>query len=156
MNNNLSMPMWSWRSLVLDLRRRGNGQRESGAFLLAPPGRYRVAAHVCYDDLDSTALDQGIIVFHGAGYVRLWDLCEKRQLRVVADIHTHPGRWTGQSPSDETHPMVGSPGHVALIAPHFARENALSLRGVGIYRYLGNHRWETCTARSGAFHLSLL
>ena len=107
MNDNLSMPMWSWRRLVRDLRRRGEGRRESGAFLLAPPGRCRVAAHVCYDDLDPTALDQGIIVFQGAGYVPLWDLCERRQLRVVADIHTHPGRWTGQSPSDATHPMVG-------------------------------------------------
>jgi hypothetical protein len=156
MSESLTMSMWSWRRLIADLRRRGAGRRESGAFLLARPSSRKITAHVCYDELDPRALDQGIIVFQGSGYVRLWDLCEKRQLRVVADIHTHPGAWTGQSPSDETHPMVGMPGHLALIAPCYAQKNTRSLRGVGIYRYQGNHRWETCKAGRTSFRLTLI
>jgi proteasome lid subunit RPN8/RPN11 len=148
MNDRLNISKHLWRALILDLRRRGEANRESGAFLLAPPGRRDIAAYVCYDDLDSSALDEGIIVFHGAGYVPLWDLCLKRQLRVVADVHTHPDSWTGQSHADRTHPMIGTPGHVALIVPYFAGFNEDSFSGVGMYRYRGNHRWEDRTKKA--------
>jgi len=156
MSNILNMPRGLWRKLIFDLRTRGAGRRESGAFLLAPPNADRITAYVCYDDLDPSALDTGIIVFHGSGYAQLWQLCEARQLRVVADVHTHPGNWTEQSYADATHPMVGMPGHVALIVPYFARRNALTLRGVGIYRYRGNHQWQDCSSEHTAFNLSLL
>lgn len=142
MNERLTIARALWKTLVLDLRRRGDARRESGAFLLAPPGVRQVSAYLCYDDLDPTALDEGIIVFQGAGYVRLWDFCMERQLRVVADVHTHPDKWVEQSHSDRTHPMAGTPGHVALIVSHFACFNDHSLEGVGVYRYRGNHRWE--------------
>lgn len=142
MNERMTISNALWQTLVLDLRRRGDAHRESGAFLLAPPGARQVSAYLCYDDLDPTALDEGIIVFQGAGYVRLWDFCTARQLRVIADVHTHPDKWVGQSHSDRTHPMVGTPGHIALIVPHYACFNEDSLEGVGVYRYRGNHRWE--------------
>jgi proteasome lid subunit RPN8/RPN11 len=156
MNESLTMSRRLWRQLIADLRARGAGRRESGAFLLAAPGSSGVTAHICYDDLDSSALDTGIIVFHGVGYARLWQICEERQLRVVADVHTHPGDWTRQSYADATHPMVGTPGHVALIVPSFARGNSLSLRGVGVYRYRGNHQWQERSRRDPIFSLSLL
>jgi len=147
MNEPLTISRNLWLTLVRDLRRRGDNCRESGAFLLASPQRREVAAYVCYDDLDPSALDRGIIVFQGSGYVLLWDLCLQRQLRVVADVHTHPDDWTGQSHADRTHPMVGTPGHVALIVPHFARFNDDSFDGVGMYLYRGNHRWDDCAKR---------
>lgn len=156
MNEPLSMPRRLWRDLIADLRARGAGRRESGAFLLAPPTSGRITAYVCYDDLDPSALDTGIIVFHGSGYAHLWQLCETRQLRVVADVHTHPGDWTEQSYADSTHPMVGTPGHVALIVPNFARGNSSSLRGVGIHRYRGNHEWQNSAVHNPAFSLSFL
>jgi hypothetical protein len=142
MSKPITMTKGLWKKLILDLRRRGQGRRESGAFLLSSPSDNRVGAYVCYDDLDSEALNQGIIIFKGAGYVRLWDMCLERQLRVIADVHTHPDEWTGQSDADQTHPMIGIPNHIALIVPHFARGNLDSLKGVGIYKYLGNHNWE--------------
>ena len=132
-----------WRKLVLDLRRRGDNCRESGAFLLARVNSTKITTYVCYDDLDPNCLDDGIIVFRGGGYVILWERCLKTQLKVVADVHTHPGFWTNQSHADKTHPMVGLPGHLALIVPNFARGNSLSLRGVGTHRYLGNHEWKS-------------
>lgn len=147
MNERLTISKGLWRTLQLDLCRRGGARRESGAFLLAPPRQHEISAYVCYDELDPTALDEGIIVFHGAGYVRLWDLCLQRQVRVIADVHTHPDDWTGQSYADRTHPMVGTPGHVALIVPHFARFNEHSVTGVGVYRYKGNHQWDDHTKR---------
>lgn len=138
----LRISVWLWNRLVRELSRRGHGQRESGAFLLAKQGSRKITEFICYDDLDGTALDTGIVVFHGAGFVPLWDHCRSQEMSVVADIHTHGDEWTGQSEADRTHPMIGQKGHISLIAPHFAQRNRLSRRGVGIYEYLGNHRWE--------------
>jgi hypothetical protein len=52
--------------------------------------------------------------------------------------------------------MVGTPGHIALIVPSFARNNTYSLRGVGVYHYLGNHSWESPAGGETIFHLSFL
>ena len=152
----LTISRWLWRKLILDLRRRGKRRRESGAFLLAQADRTRITAHACYDDLDSHCLDSGIIIFRGGGYVPLWDRCLKKQQRVIADVHTHPGTWTDQSHADQTHPMVGLPGHLALIIPNFAQGNSMSLRGVGIHRYQGNHQWQSFPNDRSQFALFLL
>jgi proteasome lid subunit RPN8/RPN11 len=137
----LRISVWRWMRLFRELRRRGGGERESGAFLLSKQGSRRIIKFIYYDDLDPTALDTGIVVFHGAGFVPLWDFCRRANMRVVADIHTHRDHWTKQSEADRTHPMIGQKGHVSLIAPYFAQRNLFSLHGVGIFLYVGNHEW---------------
>lgn len=134
----LRVSRWTWRRLILELRRRGQGRRESGAFLLGTrhANQAKVRAFVCYDDLDPTALDSGIVTFHGQGLKALWALCRARQLEVVADVHTHPGRDTRQSQIDSRHPMIPVNGHVALIVPHFAQTTPYSLAGIGVHEYL--------------------
>src|ERR1700734_1816765 len=102
--NKLEIPLALWRPMFLDLRKRGMGERESGGFLLAKPNSKRVERFICYDDLDESALDFGIITFHSNGFVRLWNICKDENFKVVADVHTHPDDWTGQSVSDKTHP----------------------------------------------------
>jgi|ERR1051326_5392409 proteasome lid subunit RPN8/RPN11 len=144
MATEIRIPIWRWTQLVLQLRRRGGGCRESGAFLLARPDSKRVLKFICYDDLDPHALDTGIITFHGMGFVPLWDYCRDHKLKVVADVHTHGGDWTGQSDSDRTHPMIGLRGHISLIVPHFAQRNLVSMVGVGVFEYEGNHEWREC------------
>jgi len=137
----LEIPTPLWRALCLELRCRGRGENESGAFLLAKPGSVRVERILYYDDLDETALDSGIITFHAPGFVRLWDYCGREGFRVVADVHTHPTEWTGQSWSDQIHPMIAIAGHIALILPNYAQHDVDTLHGVGIYEYLGDHKW---------------
>jgi hypothetical protein len=151
---NISSLMW-WR-LVRQLRGRGNGERESGAFILGKSDSRRASSFICYDDLDHEALRSGIITFHARGFARLWDICQAENLRVLADVHAHPSEWTGQSESDRTHPMVAQPGHLAIILPDFAQGNSFSLRGAGIYQYLGDHRWKDHDAYSGAITISIL
>src|SRR5437763_809190 len=89
----LLVPVLLWVRLVWNLHRRGQGRRESGAFLLGVrgEGRDKVKAFALYDDLDPHALDTGIVVFRGGGYAALWNLCRQRRLAVVGDVHTHPG-----------------------------------------------------------------
>lgn len=150
----LEIPRSLWTRLVAELRQRGKGCRESGAFLLAPVAESTVSEFVCFDDLDSTALETGIITFHGAGFVNLWNLCRERDWRVLADVHTHPHEWTGQSFSDRTNPMINQPGHFALIVPHYAQHPQSDLIGVGIYEYLGRHRWKRWLPADGCVRLS--
>ncbi|HWE99770.1 MAG TPA: hypothetical protein VG248_08245 [Caulobacteraceae bacterium] len=147
-----------WKRLLAALRGRGQGQRESGAFLLGrrdAGGRARVLDFVLYDDLDPRCLDSGIVRFDGRYFSELWSICDARGLTVVADVHTHPGG-AGQSGSDQAHPMIARAGHLALIVPNFARE-PLTRQQLGIYRYEGAKRWRTVppTHRTAFFSIGL-
>lgn len=138
-----------WRRLCRDLRLRGrNCSRESGAFLLGQieQGRRRILDYVLYDDLDPHSLDTGIVRFDGRYFSELWAYCRSRNMKVVADVHVHPGS-PSQSDSDKANPMISLRGHVAFILPNFA-SSPWSRHTLGIYRYEGAKRW---TAISGAF-----
>jgi hypothetical protein len=154
--NNLCIPASLWWRLLSELRRRGCNCRESGAFLLAKKGSNKVSKFVCYDDLDPTALNSGIVIFHGVGFARLWDVCLSCRMQVVGDAHTHPSSWTEQSESDRTNPMIGNPGHIALIFPCFASRRLQTLSGVGIYEYLGDHQWEKWSATSNKVRITIV
>jgi hypothetical protein len=133
-----------WRRLLKKLRERGQGVRESGAFLLGRKdarGRRRIVDFALYDDVDLHALDTGIVRLDGRHFGKVWDLCRARALAVVADIHTHPGG-VGQSVSDRAHPIIARAGHVALIVSGFAAP-PVTREALGIYRYGGGGRWET-------------
>jgi len=117
--------------------------RESGAFVLgrAQGVRWRMCRFVYYDDLEPHCLETGVVVFNGSGYGPLWQLCRSAGLRVVADVHTHPGL-ARQSPDDRVHPMIAQAGHIAIIIPCFAAE-PVRAEELGIYEYEGNHRWRS-------------
>jgi hypothetical protein len=135
--------------LTSELARRGGGTRESGAFLLTtrvpepgdPACWQTVTAIAFYDDLDPASLT-GNISFSADGYTALAALCRRDGLQVAADIHTHPGNWVRQSRTDATHPMVALPGHLALIAPNFAR-HPTRITDLGAHSYLGNGQWSS-------------
>ncbi len=141
----MTVTLWLWRRLILELRRRGQGCNESGAFLLAPQdsNASRVTSFVCYDDLDPGAYDGGAIAFHAVGHAALWELCGMRRLRVLADVHTHPGSYILQSPIDQRNPMIPLLGHIALILPNFANTPWWTLDPAGVYEYLGNFEWRS-------------
>jgi proteasome lid subunit RPN8/RPN11 len=134
-----------WRDCLQELARRGGGHRESGAFLLGIERRSRdrlrreILRFVCYDDLDPRALDSGIVDFNGSGYNPLWALCRTTGLKVVADVHTHPGV-ARQSETDRRNPMIATRGHIAFIVPNFA-QRVPTTDALGIYEYLGAHQW---------------
>ena len=130
--------------MLRDLRKRGQGCRESGAFLLGKSEmRWQtVRTYIPYDDLDPHALATGIIVIRPVGFMKLWQECKRLKLQVLADIHTHPGANTRQSESDRMNPLISQTGHVAFVLPHFAQTWGWKFRGVGLYQYLGNYKWE--------------
>lgn len=126
-----------------DLHRRGGGRRESGAFLL---GRVTedakvVSEWVSYEDLDPMSRRHAIIRLDTSAFSRLWQVCGDRNVQVVADIHTHPGRPI-QSRSDRAFPMLSLSGHIALIAPHFAR-GTVTPADVSFNVYVGGGQWNS-------------
>lgn len=154
----LSCSCFLWQRLGGKLRERGRGaSRESGAFLLGyrADGSARIVDFILYDDLDPHSLDTGIVRFDGRYFGALWDICKCRSLSVVADVHVHPGG-SGQSGSDQAHPMISRAGHIALIIPDFARA-PVRADSVGIYRYLGSKRWDAVppAARRAFLHIGL-
>lgn len=143
----------NWKKLVRELKKRGHGERESGAFLLGNPSDRTITDFICYNDLDPHCLDSGIIVFNGNGYIPLWNHCLEQGLKVLADVHTHPGGWTGQSAVDQQHPMIAQAGHLALIIPNFACNKNQLLQGVGVHEFLGSRTWKACTEQDAIVKL---
>lgn len=139
-----------WRALVAELGRRGGGRSEAGAFLLGDRDdvRARVREVVYLDELDPGCL-QGSICFDGRAYSRLWEICERTRRAVIADVHTHPGAWVGQSPTDQQNPMIALSGHLALILPDLAM-HPISPKDVGLHEYRGAEGWHAWTGTEAA------
>jgi proteasome lid subunit RPN8/RPN11 len=134
----VTMKQHDFLTMMTQLATQSEGCREAGAFLLSSndvrtknTAGAAVVAVEYYSDLDPTSLTGGI-TFHASGYTRLNRICRDKRLRVVGDIHLHPGSWTRQSQTDADHPMAARAGHLALIAPHFGA-------GVRSPRRLGAH-----------------
>lgn len=153
----LQIPRHSWASLVLELRRRGQNRRESGAFLLGKSSADggQVKTFLCYDDLDPDALSGGYVSFHASGYSALWERCGQLGLQVLADVHTHPGKDVRQSYIDQEHPMLPVVGHIGLILPKYGNTSWWSMSGVGVHVYQGEFRWKSYTSASPENPVSL-
>lgn len=133
-----------WRETVKELGCRScRGTRESGAFLLAASdGDRRLVAEVCFfDDLDPDCL-VGNIHIRSHGFAKLWGICEKKGLWVIADVHTHPGESVTQSAIDQLNPMVARDGHLALIVPQYGTRPVRASE-VGVHQYRGDKGWKS-------------
>ncbi len=144
-----------WRRLLAELARRGRGERESGAFLLGhrdDPSR-RVREWIPFDDLDADCLD-GAISLKGEAFNELWRRCREQGLRVLADMHTHPGSAVRQSSIDRANPMVAQRGHVGVIVPNFA-QNKPPPEAVGVHVYQGDRTWVSHFKGDAKAHIRL-
>ena len=131
-----------WQETVQELGRRSlGGRREAGVFLLAHAGEGvpRVVRSAYFDDLDPECL-VGSIHIRASGFSKLWDLCDTENLRVIADIHTHPSTSVAQSSTDRGNPMIAREGHLALIVPHYGTR-PVEAREVGVHEYRGDRGW---------------
>lgn len=139
-----------WDDLIAELGRRAGGVREAGAFLLASTiGRSTSVARVVYfDDVDPACLTGGISMKSSA-FSALWDICFTEELRVIADVHTHPDDYVDQSDIDKANPMIAAAGHVAVIVPDLAG-HTIAAEECGVHIYSGAHRWEPHIGRSAA------
>ena len=107
-----------------------------------------VRAFLPYDVVDPNCL-RGHIVFDGSKMDFVWRECRKLGLKVIADIHTHPGGY-GQSYIDQENPMIPERGHLAIIIPHYS--GRLYMPGeIGIYEFIGGGLWLDHSRRGKSF-----
>jgi len=143
-----------WDQGVDELRMRTRGRHESGAFLLGVNRRgvRTIQQFLYYDDVDPDCFRNGIVEFDGRWLGKVWELCRKSNMDVVADVHVHPGG-CDQSSSDRHNPIIAETGHLALILPHFAARARMPGK-IGIYEYLGSRQWQN-RSRAGnqIFHI---
>ena len=144
-----------WERLIADLARTGRGTRESGAFLLGTIDSHRIVTdYLLYDEVAPDSQHVEYVLLKGPHMARVWEECERRELLVVADVHTHPGAPI-QSRSDRDHPIVCTPGHVALIVPGFAQGSVPPTR-LGVHEFLGAGRWQSWFGSDAAARLRIL
>lgn len=140
----LIIEMSFWDELYEQLGRRGNDETESGAFLLGKEGTPDITDVLYYDDLEPGCLDSGGVHITNRAFIRLSDYCLDKALVVKADIHTHPGRLTGQSFIDRENPMIKVKGHIGLIVPFFAWPRKCDMNLLGIHEFLGQgFKWKS-------------
>lgn len=149
----LSFDERTWRLLIEALEERGEGRRESGAFLLAEPGSRRIEEFALFDDLDPNCLTGGIAM-KSVAFSNLWDICDETGLRVIADVHTHPGRRVAQSAIDQDNPTIGHAGHIALIVPSYASGHP-ETRDVGLHVLKRDGTWRSSFGRRSARRLQV-
>jgi proteasome lid subunit RPN8/RPN11 len=154
-DHRISCSSFVWGKGLLELKRRGEGCHECGAFLLGQikSSRRRINRFVFYDDLDPQCLVDGYVNFNGKYYSDLWSICRQTGLVVVADVHTHP-RIARQSLSDQQNPMIAQKGHVAILIPNFAQQEKWSDK-LGVYEYQSNYRWKEYYGKAAARYLYL-
>lgn len=153
----MTISIYRWFCLTIGLRKRGQGLRESGAFLIAKTGSSKISTIVFYDELDSEVFKSGIIVLNGLGHAKLGEILTETKSEVIADIHTHPiGCSTRQSDSDQKHPMARLKGHIAFIAPDFALKRFLMPWDCSSYLYQGAFQWQTLKGTSFPLKLTLI
>lgn len=104
------------RSLTI-LRACGAGRRECMLFWLAPgdePSRIVDVAH-----LPHTA-SRGSCDIDGDALNSLWRRLAANDLRIVVQVHTHPGL-AYHSPTDDQFPVIPRAGLLSLVLPDFAK-----------------------------------
>jgi hypothetical protein len=67
------------------------------------------------------------------------DLRRDRRV-IIADLHTHPRSWVGQSQLDEANPIEFRKGLPAVVLPWFAQGEP-SLQSCGVHIYEGGGKW---------------
>lgn len=131
-----------WQATVKGLGARSEGRHETACVWTGHrlPEAWSIEAIMFLDDLPgTTGLPRQHRTPRSALDVLFAEL-RKRELQIIADVHTHPGSWVGLSPVDQSHPIEYRLGLLAVVIPHYARV-PVSLADAGIHEYLGAHRW---------------
>lgn len=152
----LKMSEALWGHTMAELAERGGGHRESGSILLASASGdpARVTRVIYHDDLDPGCLQGGHIRIASGAFSTLWDICEAEDLKVAADVHTHPGEGVAMSSIDAKNPMMARSGHIGVIVPRLAL-GRVSPSDVGLHLYQGSDGWTSWTGRQAARRIRL-
>ena len=73
--------------------------------------------------------------------LKLSEELEKRDLLLLAQVHTHPGNF-GHSLGDEKRALSYRLGYISMVVPNFALSDTRDLSTCYVYEYMGNWKWK--------------
>jgi len=73
--------------------------------------------------------------------LKLSEELEKRDLLLLAQVHTHPGNF-GHSLGDEKRAISYRIGYISIVVPNFALSDTGDLSTCYVYEYMGNWKWK--------------
>ena len=65
----------------------------------------------------------------------------RRELEIIAEIHSHPGHWVGHSIIDDENPFVLADGNISIVVPCLGDEGMEPLWKCGVYLYSVKDGW---------------
>lgn len=136
----VSKKLWleTWQGLL----KRGEGTREAACIWGGKRATtVDTASSVTFlDDLPGVRAGARYHQMTRATIGALFEILRRNGDMIVADIHTHPGPWTGLSRTDAASPIEFRPGLPAMVIPHYANATP-SLSELGLHEYVGDGRW---------------
>jgi proteasome lid subunit RPN8/RPN11 len=111
-------------STMSGLRNRSDGWRESGAIWAGNVTENNIweaeEVHFHHDLCDDRGAPLSMELSADAKF-RLYEDLARRNRRLVALVHTHPERWVGLSPTDESNQICSRIGFWSIVVPNYAR-----------------------------------
>lgn len=131
-----------WVQTWTGLQKRGGGVRESACVWggIRSTAQDTAQSVVFLDDLPGVNAGARYHQLSRKTVEALFKILMTNHHMIVADIHTHPGRWVDLSPTDAEHPVEFRRGLPAMIIPNFAM-NPPTLDGLGLHEYMGEGDW---------------
>lgn len=104
-------------------------------------GSEAVVMAVVYPCGPDVALEPGYVHVGADTTAEMGRWLRAQSLTALAQVHTHPGGWTGHSPTDSDFSIASSEGFLSLVWPHYAARPVATTSELGIHQLLGG-RWE--------------
>jgi hypothetical protein len=96
---------------------------------------------VLYPCGSDVALEEGFVHVGSDTTAEMGRWLRRQGLAGLIQVHTHPGRWTGHSKTDDDFPIASSEGFVSLVWPYFAASPVRNVEDLGVHR-LVDGEWQ--------------
>ena len=133
----VSVPSAVWDATLAQFRGCGQGRDECVVYWLARSSH--ISAITALEHPEHVA-GYGSYQVSSAWISAFWLRLAHSALSVKVQVHTHAGR-AFHSNSDDSWPLIHTPGFLSLVLPGFASSD-LSLRWAYLAEYVGPGRWQ--------------
>lgn len=89
---------------------------------------------VLYPSGHDVALEPGFVHVGSDTTAEMGRWLRAQGLSALIQVHTHPNRWTGHSPTDDDFSIASSDGFVSLVWPHYGARPVKQIDDLGVHR----------------------
>lgn len=134
------IPRYLFEKSIWLLRKRGRLKQEGLVLWAGAVGTDTEEAYVVSLIVPRRGYWGGGVRLNTTTLLKLSNELEKRDLSLLAQVHTHPGNF-GHSWGDEKKATSFRLGYVSIVVPDFALNEIYDLSTCYVYEYEGNFKW---------------